>query len=180
MKTHDRQALARRIFEASNIKGQFRLRSGAISDEYFDKYLFESNPDLLREIAEAMSALVPPGVDVLAGLEMGGIPLVTVLSQVTGIPAVFVRKAPKAYGTCKLVEGGEVAGREVVVVEDVATTGGQIIESAKALGELGAHIAGVFTVIDREAGGAAKLAAAGLVLHSLFTMTELKDASRRK
>ncbi len=95
LSTSDRQDLARQVFETSNIMGQFRLRSGMISDVYFDKYLFESDPVLLREIAQAMSGLIPLGVDALAGLEMGGIPIVTVLSQVTGIPALFVRKAAK-------------------------------------------------------------------------------------
>ena len=125
MPTSDRQDLARQVFETSNIKGQFRLRSGMVSDVYFDKYLFESDPILLREIAQAMSELIPPGVDALAGLEMGGIPIVTVLSQVTAVPALFVRKVAKEYGTCKLAEGGEVAGRRLVIIEDVVTIPGE-------------------------------------------------------
>src|SRR5207302_1019973 len=87
-----RAALARKIFTTSNLKGRFRLRSGAVSDEYFDKYLFESDPVLLREIAEAMRAAIPSDTDALAGLEMGGIPIATVLSQITGLPTLFVRK----------------------------------------------------------------------------------------
>src|SRR5207249_4083761 len=110
-------------------------------------------------------------------LEMGGIPIATVLSQITGIPALFVRKKAKEYGTCKLAEGGEVAGRRLVIIEDVVTSGGQILESARALRELGARIVGVLCVIDRESGGAEKLAADGLELHPLFTMSELKKAA---
>lgn len=171
-----RQALARRIYAASYIKGYFVLRSGAVSNEYLNKYLFESDPALLREIAQAMSELIPSGVDALAGLEMGGIPIATVLSQITGIPALFVRKKAKEYGTCKLAEGGDVADRTIVIIEDVVTTAGQIKESAKALRECGAEIVGVLCVIDREAGGDDNLAEDGLVLDSLFTMTELKEA----
>src|SRR3954469_11058929 len=78
--------LARRVHQCAHITGTFTLRSGAVSNEYFDKYLFEADPPLLRELAEAMAALVPSDVDALAGLEMGGIPVATMLSQVTGLP----------------------------------------------------------------------------------------------
>jgi orotate phosphoribosyltransferase len=172
-----RQALARTIFATSNLKGHFRLRSGAVSDEYFDKYLFASDPVLLRAIADAMSAAIPANTDALAGIEMGGIPIATVLSQLTGIPALFVRTTAKEYGTCKLAEGGEVAGRSLVIIEDVVTSGGQIRESARALRGLGAKIVRVLCVIDRESGGAANLAADGLELYPLFTQTDLKNAT---
>lgn len=170
----NRQSLAKRIFEASNIRGEFRLRSGRISEEYFDKYLFETDPLLLQEIAQGLSHFVPPGIDALAGLEMGGIPIATLLSQITSIPALFVRKTPKEYGTCKFVEGGEVERRRLVIVEDIVTSGGQIIMSANALRESGAEIVRVLCVIDREEGGKENLAAEGLDLHALFTMKELK------
>ena len=175
MTENTRVSLARRINAVSHIKGRFRLRSGGVSDEYFDKYLFESDPSLLRAIAQALSELIPSGVDALAGLEMGGIPIVTVLSEITGIPTLFVRKVAKEYGTCKLAEGGEVAGRRLVIIEDVMTTAGQITESARALRERGAKIVGVLCVIDREAGGVDNLADDDLKLYSLFTMTQLKE-----
>lgn len=168
--------LARRIYETSHLRGQFRLRSGALSNEYFDKYRFESDPGLLWEVAVALRALIPPSIDALAGLELGGIPLVTLLAQVTGLPALFVRKTSKDYGTCRLVEGGEVAHRRLVIVEDVVTSGGQVLVSARALRTLGAHIVRVVCVIDREAGGASALAAEGLDLVALFRMSELQEA----
>jgi orotate phosphoribosyltransferase len=99
--------LARRVYETCHLTGSFRLRSGQVSDEYFDKYLFEAQPGLLREVAEAMVALLPE-CDVLAGMEMGGIPIATVMSQLTGLPTVFVRKQAKEYGTDKAAEGGPV------------------------------------------------------------------------
>jgi orotate phosphoribosyltransferase len=168
-----RAELARKIMEKSHLTGQFRLRSGVLSTEYLDKYQFESDPRLLQTIAVAMRPLIPPDVDALAGLELGGIPLVTLLAQVTGLPALFVRKTPKDYGTCRLVEGGEVAHRRLVVAEDVVTSGGQILVSARELRTLGAQIVRVVCVIDRDAGGAAALAAEGLELAALFGMGEL-------
>ena len=175
---YDRKALARKIFETSNLKGQFLLRSGVTSNEYFDKYLFESNPQLLKEIATAMSELLPADVDALAGLELGGIPLATAISQVTNIPTLFVRKKAKEYGTCKIAEGGEISGRKLVIIEDVITSGGQILESAKELRELGANILKVLVVINREAGGIENLAKDNLELGTLFTMSELKESSK--
>ena len=169
--------LARRVYESAHLTGTFTLRSGQVSNEYFDKYRFEADPPLLREIAEAMAALVPDETEVLAGLELGGIPIVTMLSQVTGLPAVFVRKQAKDYGTCQLAEGGEIDGRRLTVVEDVVTTGGQVLLSCADLRARGAVVDTVLCVIDREAGGPAAFAAIGLALRPLFTMTELKAAA---
>ena len=171
--------LARRVHEVSHLTGTFVLRSGATSSEYFDKYRFESDPRLLRELAEAMAGLLPGEADGLAGLELGGVPLATVLSQVTGLPAGFVRKQPKPYGTRRLAEGFDVAGRRLVVVEDVVTSGGAVVDSCRALRSEGAEVAVALCVIDREAGGPANLAEIGVELRPLFTMTELKDAATR-
>lgn len=165
--------LARSIYERSRLTGEFRLRSGVTSSEYFDKYLFEADPVLLREIAEALVQMLPGQVDALAGLELGGVPIAAVLSQVSGLPTLFVRKEAKAYGTCRLAEGGEVSGRRLAVIEDVITSGGQVIESCRKLRERGAQIVAVLCVVDREAGGAANLAAEGLELRALFTMSNL-------
>lgn len=104
--------LAKRVRDTSKLSGEFTLRSGSVSDTYFDKYLFESDPDLLKSICEEMSRLVPPETEILAGLEMGGIPVVTMLSQVTGIPSAFVRKKAKSYGTCKYAEGPSLIGKK--------------------------------------------------------------------
>ena len=87
--------LAARIRQCSRLTGRFTLRSGKTSDTYFDKYQFEADPSLLRAIAQQLAGLVPEDTEVVAGLEMGGIPIVTLLSQVTGLPAAFIRKQPK-------------------------------------------------------------------------------------
>jgi orotate phosphoribosyltransferase len=171
-----RDALARRIYDRAHLEGEFRLRSGAVSSEYFDKYLFESDPELLREVAAALTGVLPDGIDAVAGLELGGVPLATMVSQLSGLPALFVRKAAKQYGTCRLAEGGEVQGRRLAVIEDVVTSGGQLIESCAALLERGADIAGVLCVIDRESGGARSVAEAGFELRALLTMTDMRRA----
>ena len=171
-----RNELSRKIFAISNLKGEFMLRSGQTSNEYFDKYLFEAEPSILKAIAEEMSALIPSNAEKLAGLEMGGIPIATMLSRVTGIPAIFVRKKAKTYGTCKLAEGGTVSGKSLVVIEDVVTSGGQIVESVRVLRSMGAFVMDVLCVIDRESGGKQNLETIGLTLHSLFTMSELKNS----
>lgn len=173
----ERVELARHVFELAHLTGSFTLRSGTTSTEYFDKYRFESDPELLRAIAEAMAPLVPAGIEALAGLEMGGIPLAVMLAQVTGLPACFVRKQAKDYGTCRLAEGLDVEGGHLLVVEDVVTSGGQVVSSAEELRARGAHIKHAVCAIDREAGGSEALAAAGLELRALFTMGELKAAA---
>ncbi len=171
-----RRSLASRVYQRAHLTGEFRLRSGAVSDEYFDKYLFESDPPLLREIAQGLAELLPEDVHALAGLELGGVPLATVVSQITDISTLFVRKLAKPYGTCRLAEGGEVAGRRIVLIEDVISTGGQAIESACALREAGAEIVSVLCVIDRQSGGRENLAVNGLTLRALFTMSELQGS----
>jgi orotate phosphoribosyltransferase len=165
--------LGGRIRERAHLTGEFRLRSGQVSHEYFDKYRFESDPALLREVAGELVALLPEDAEAVAGLELGGVPLATMVSQLAGLPALFVRKQAKDYGTRRLAEGGEVAGRRLAVVEDVVTTGGQLLESCAALRERGADIRTVLCVIDREAGGRESLAAAGLELRAVLTATDL-------
>jgi orotate phosphoribosyltransferase len=169
-----RSELAQAIYSLSHLTGTFTLRSGMVSNEYFDKYLFESRPEVLRAIAKHLAPMIPSDVEVLAGLEMGGIPIVTALSLETGLPAAFVRKKAKEYGTRRCAEGAQVYGKRTLIIEDVITSGGQVISSAQDLKNTGASLSGVLCVIDREQGGREKLTGAGLALHSLFTMTELK------
>src|ERR1700690_1331518 len=134
----DRADLAARIYDASHLTGTFTLRSGVVSNEYFDKYLFEAEPALLRAIAAACVPLVPAGIDALAGLELGGIPLATMMSQLSGLPTRFVRKQAKTYGTCRLAEGGELEGERLCIVEDVVTSGGAILDAAVEVRAAGA------------------------------------------
>jgi orotate phosphoribosyltransferase len=176
MADSNRMLLAKRVYHCAHLTGTFTLRSGTVSEEYFDKYLFEADPALLRELANAMAALVPPEIDALAGLELGGVPLATMLSQRTVLPTRFVRKEAKTYGTCRLAEGGDVAEQRLLIVEDVVTSGGAILDAARELRERGAILGPVVCVIDRQSGGAERLASDGLQLHALFTMSELEAA----
>ena len=164
--------LARRVGQACRLTGTFTLRSGQVSTTYFDKYLFEADPLLLGAVARAATALIPTDTEVLAGLELGGVPVATALSLATGLPVAFVRKEAKTYGTAKLAEGADIEGRRVLIVEDIVTTGGQVVLSARDLLERGGSLVAALCVIDRS-GGQHQLADDGLELISLFTADNL-------
>jgi orotate phosphoribosyltransferase len=170
-------ALARDIDARCRLTGEFTLRSGQVATEYFDKYLFETDPDLLARVATAMVALLPDGTELLGGLEMGGIPIVTVVSAQSRIPALFVRKVAKSYGTCKLAEGPGVVGRRVTLIEDVITTGGAVRDATRALREAGAVVETVVCAIDRSPGDDNPLADVGLEIRAVLTKADL-DAVR--
>lgn len=168
--------LAKEIYEVAHLTGSFTLRSGQISNEYFDKYLFESNPTVLSKVAEQLVSLIPEGIEVLAGLEMGGIPIATALSMKSNIPAAFVRKKAKEYGTCKLAEGTNIEGKSICIIEDVVTTGGQVILSTHDLRKAGAIVEDIICVIERNPEGKRNLEEIGLKVHSLYKMEELTAA----
>lgn len=170
--------LARDIDAHCRLTGEFTLRSGQVASEYFDKYLFETDPDLLARMAAAMVPILPADTELLGGLEMGGIPIVTVVSAQSRIPALYVRKEAKTYGTCKLAEGPPVAGRTVTLIEDVITTGGAVRNAALALRAEGATVTTVVCAIDRSPGSANPLADLGLEIRSVLTKADL-DAVRR-
>ncbi|MDN5746780.1 MAG: orotate phosphoribosyltransferase, partial [Nocardioidaceae bacterium] len=157
--------------------GEFTLRSGQVSNEYFDKYLFEAEPQLLARMAREVAQLLPAEIDLLGGLEMGGIPIATAVSQLVGIPTVFVRKQAKQYGTAKLAEGPSYAGKRVVLIEDVITTGGAVREATNALRGGGAIVDTVVCAIDRSPGAENPLADVDLEIRAVLTKIEL-DAAR--
>jgi orotate phosphoribosyltransferase len=144
--------LAADLAAVSWLTGRFVLRSGAISEQYFDKFRFEGEPALLRRLAKRMLALVPEDVEVLAGLELGGVPIATAMSLESGLPAAFVRKAPKRYGTCLAVEGTPLVGKRVAIVEDVISTGGAVADGASRLREAGAAVVAAICAVWRGAG----------------------------
>jgi orotate phosphoribosyltransferase len=168
--------LANEINKVAKLTGKFLLRSGQTSDTYFDKYMFEADPKLLKEIASKMKNLIPEGTEVLAGLEMGGIPIATVLSQITGLPTSFIRKDAKKYGTCKYAEGSELLNKKVVIIEDVVTSGGAIIDAVEKMRKDGIIVNMAICVIDRESKGKQILKENGIELVSLLTKTELDNA----
>ncbi|WP_104106966.1 orotate phosphoribosyltransferase [Nocardioides sp. 616] len=166
-------ALAADIDACCRLTGEFTLRSGQQASEYFDKYLFESQPTLLARVAEQMVGLLPEGTELLGGLELGGVPIATMVSARTGLPALFVRKKAKEYGTCKLAEGPDVAGRRVTLIEDVITTGGAVRDATRELRAAGAIVEVVVCAIDRSPVGENPLADVGLEVRPVLTKAEL-------
>ena len=154
--------LGKAIYDISKLTGEFKLRSGLTSQVYFDKYRFESQPELLKAIAHYMAPMIPEGTEILAGLEMGGIPIATALSLQTGIPVAFIRKEAKEYGTCKFAEGLDIKDKKLCIIEDVVTTGGQIVLSTADLRSEGAIAENVLSVLYRGKGEPEKIKDIGL------------------
>jgi orotate phosphoribosyltransferase len=166
------QALIDALREADAVQyGEFELSHGGTSDYYVDKYLFETNPRCLEQIAEAFASEIDEPK--LAGVALGAVPLVAVTAVETGRPYVIARKQAKEYGTGNRIEGRLEEGEEVVVLEDIATTGTSAVEAVEALREAGAVVNRVLVVVDREEGASEKLAAHDLELDALVTATEL-------
>ena len=170
-------SLAADIDATCRLTGEFTLRSGQVSTEYFDKYLFEADPLLLARVAREVAQLLPPDTEMLGGLEMGGIPIATAVSQLVGLPALFVRKKAKEYGTAKLAEGPDYAGKRITLIEDVITTGGAVREATEALRATGAIVETVVCAIDRSQATQNPLADIDLEIRSVLTKDEL-DAAR--
>lgn len=153
--------------------GEFELSQGGTSDYYVDKYLFETNPRCLELIAEAFAERIDDTK--LAGVALGGVPLVAATSVQTGNPYVIARKSQKEHGTGNLIEGELSDGEEHVIVEDITTTGQSAIDAAAALREAGAAVSRVLVVVDREEGAREALAEANLELEALVTASDLLD-----
>ena len=178
-KTHPSSDLARRIAQASLLRGEFTLRSGRVSSYYLDKYKFSTIPGILIELGPMLAAKIAEveeacgSVTRLAGAELGGIPLVTVAAMETGKPAIFVRNAKKEYGTSKQVAGEVGTGEVVVFIEEVATTGGQALEAVEILKSMGATVPAIISVIDRQEGARENIEGTGVLFHALFTKRDL-------
>lgn len=174
----DPNTLAVDIDAACRIYGDFTLRSGIRAHEYFDKYRFEGDPVLLRRVAEHMVPLLPSDTDFLGGLELGGVPVATMVSSLTGLPAVFVRKQAKTYGTCRLAEGPDFACRTITLIEDIVTTGGAVRDAAVELRKLEATVHTVVCAIDRSEPGANTLHEVGVRTISTLTKADLDAVAR--
>ncbi len=169
--THEQ--LAKRIAEVSLLRGEFTLRSGRKSNYYLDKYRFETQPDVLVELGKLFASKITPAVKRIAGAELGAVSLAAATSMACGKPFVIVRNQKKDYGTSKLVEGVLEAGDVVMIVEDVMTTGGQVLEAVKSLQDAGAKIEKIVAVIDRMEGARQNIESAGYKFESLFTTADL-------
>ncbi len=173
-----RRELADTIARVALLRGSFTLRSGRTSSYYLDKYLFSTRPELLDQIADLLAERVQAvhrktPIDRLAGAELGGIPLVTATSLKTGLPCVFIRNRKKDYGTAKQLEGVLDPGERVILIEDVATTGGQALEAVQTVRDIDAEVVRVICVIDRMEGAGERFEAQGIPFESLFTKHDL-------
>jgi len=170
----DKQELARRIKAVAYLEGDFVLRSGRRSKYYMDKYLFETQPDILAELGKLFAErAAAAGADVIAGPELGAVALAAASSMASGKPFAIVRKARKDYATGKLVEGTAVAGKNVLLVEDIGTTAGAALEAADVLRQSGANILGLCFVIDRQEGARENVEKAGYTFDAILTKTDL-------
>ena len=170
----EKSNIAEQIADVALLHGNFTLRSGRTSNYYLDKYLFSTRPEILEPLGRMFAQLIDTtATDRLAGAELGGIPLVTAASLATGLPAIFVRNKKKDYGTSKQIEGKIKKGDRLILLEDIATTGGQILEAAQTLEQLGANIVKVIAVIDRSEGARQNIENAGYTFESLFTKQDL-------
>jgi orotate phosphoribosyltransferase len=170
----DREALARDLVAASYLKGDFILRSGKRSDRYFDKFLFETEPQLLKRIGEHLSRLVPKETQRLAAPELGAVLLGGAVSMEAGLPLLLVRKEPKGYGTGKQLEGRFNPGERITVIEDVVTTGGDSLRSVQVLRDAGLDVIHLVVVLDRGEGGEENIRDAGIPYSPLFRISDLQ------
>jgi orotate phosphoribosyltransferase len=152
--------------------GRFVLTSGAVSDYYIDIKKASTNPQILKKIAEAMAEYTE-GYDLLAGMELGAVPLVVALSLETNIPYVIIRKEKREHGTGKQIEGGEVKGKRVLIIEDVTTSGSSVIKTIKIIREKQGIVDEVFAVVDRESGAEEKLQSLDVSFIPLLSVSDI-------
>lgn len=166
--------LAAALRQAAYLEGDFTLRSGRKSKYYLDKYLFETEPGLLRELARRFAEHVTPQTRRIAGAELGAIALAAATALETGKPFLIVRNSKKAdYGTGKLIEGRLEPGEHVLLVEDIATSGGQALEAIRTLRDAGAVVEKLVVTIDRQEGARDLIESTDCPFAALFTSDDL-------
>jgi orotate phosphoribosyltransferase len=170
--------LARMLVDRALLEGDFVLRSGKRSSWYLDKYRFETEPEVLRKLGDALSAAVTehePDAIRLAGPALGAVALAASASLSSGLPFIIVRGETKEYGTANRIEGPFERGELVCLLEDVVTTGGALAEAVSALRGEGLVVRNAVCVVDREEGGSDALARLGVRLRALFRAGELLE-----
>ena len=173
--------LKRALREHAYLEGDFVLRSGKRSRYYLDKYRFETQPELLRELGQRIVEVVrdhEPEAMRLAAPELGAVTLATAASLDSGLPFLIVRGSAKEYGTMNRIEGVFDAGERVCLLEDVVTSAGALLEAVEALREAGLVVRTSVCVVDREEGGAEALRRHSVDLRSLFVASELLEAGK--
>ena len=165
--------LIQRIKDTALLRGRFTLRSGRTSEYYLDKYRFETQPAILAALGKMFAEYVGDATTLIAGAELGGVALAAATSMASSKPFIIVRNSKKDYGTSNLFEGVLTKGDRVLLVEDIATTGGQVLEAAKAISESGGTVERIVSVIDRLEGARENIESAGHTFASLFTVADL-------
>jgi len=174
----DAGTVARELLDAGAVRfGEFTLASGAKSDVYIDVKRAWPDPRRLDGLARALAARLGDE-ELLAGMELGAVPLVVAVALLARRPFVVLRKAPKEHGTRQPFEGAIPAGARVLLLEDTTTTGGTLVRSVEIVRAAGGRVDRVVTVVDREEGAAQALAAVGVRLEHLVTLAELRAARR--
>jgi orotate phosphoribosyltransferase len=168
-----RDELIKRIKETAYLEGDFVLRSGKRSKYYLDKYLFETCPDILKALGQEFAKHVTDDVTLIAGAELGGVALAAATAMETGKNWVIIRSKKKGYGTDKLIEGVLKPDDVVLLVEDVATTGGAVQQAAEVITEAGATVKKIICVIDRKQGAGENITQAGYKFESILTKDDL-------
>lgn len=168
------QELAEKIRAVAYLEGDFTLRSGKKSTFYIDKYLFETQPEILAELGRRLADRRSAKTTLIAGAELGGVALAVAASMASGLPFVIVRNAKKGYGTAKMYEGKLCSTDIVLLVEDIATTGGQVLEAAKVIRETGATVEKIVAVVDRGQGAAENIRAAGFAFEAILDAKDLR------
>jgi orotate phosphoribosyltransferase len=169
----EREQLARDIVAVAWLEGDFVLSSGRRSRYYLDKYLFETQPGILRRVGSFLAALVPPETQRLAAPELGAVLLGGAVSLELDLPLVLVRKSAKGYGTERMLEGLLQQGDRVTVIEDVITTGGESVRAIEKVRAAGGTVVGLVAVLDREEGAAENLRQTGVPFTPLFRKSDL-------
>jgi orotate phosphoribosyltransferase len=166
--------IAHLIEESGAIRrGKFKLSNGQLTDYYIDKYAFETNPALLSAITDRLLSIFDfDDIDVVAGPELGAVPLVTALSLRSGTDAAFIRNREKHRGTQARVEGTIGKGSRVAVIEDVSTTGGTILDAATLVEDVGGMAEQLIVIVDRNESAVENVREEGYELDYLLQVGE--------
>ena len=173
-----REELGALLVERALLEGDFVLRSGRRSSWYLDKYRFETDPEILRELGSALAEVAgdcEPEATRLAGPALGAVALAASAAMASGLPFIIVRGETKEYGTAKRIEGPFEPGELVCLLEDVVTSGGALAEAVSAVRDEGLVVRNAVCVVDREEGGSDALARLGVRLRALFRASELLE-----
>ena len=172
-----REKLLKLLKENDVIKfGEFTLSSGKKSDYYVDMKKAITMPEILDSVAHLITQKISDDdIDKVAGPALGAVPIATATSLISGKPMLMIRKEKKSYGTSKQIEGELLENDNVVIVEDVTTTGGSLLKAINVINDNGGHITEAFVIVDREEGARESFEENNIKFTPLLTITEFKE-----